>query len=90
EIANRFFDTPVGLLKSGYSADVIIADYIPQTPLTATNYSSHLLFGVNGKCITHTISSGKLLMKDREILIADEKALMAKSRELATHLWNKF
>lgn len=88
-IVNRFFDTPVGILKAGASADVIIAEYIPQTPLTPNNIYSHLLFGLNGRCITTTIASGKILMKDREILVADELRLMAKARALASELWKR-
>ncbi|MGL4343628.1 MAG: putative aminohydrolase SsnA [Cellulosilyticaceae bacterium] len=89
QIAGRFFDSPLGVLKPGAAADIIVVDYIPQTPLHASNINSHLLFGVNGKCVTHTIANGQVLMKDREILVADEKSLMAKSRELAAALWNR-
>lgn len=89
QIASRFFDSPLGILKPGAAADVIVVDYTPQTPLQASNINAHLLFGVNGKCVTHTIASGKVLMKDRQILVADEERLMAKSRELAAALWKK-
>lgn len=89
KIAERLFNKPIGILKAGAPADVIIADYIPQTPLTENNFNSHLIFGLNGRCVTTTIAKGKILMKDREILVADEAALMAKSRMLAEALWNR-
>ncbi|MHC1750545.1 MAG: putative aminohydrolase SsnA [Cellulosilyticaceae bacterium] len=89
KITERFFDAPVGVLKAGAAADVIIADYVPQTPLTAANVNSHILFGVNGRCVTTTIAGGKVLMKDREILVADEAALMATAREKAAALWSR-
>lgn len=86
QICARFFDTPVGALVPGAAADVIVVEYIPQTPMTAENIDSHLLFGVNGRCVTTTIASGKILMRDRELLVADEAALMARSRELCAAL----
>lgn len=86
-IINRLFNEQVGVLKVGASADVIVVDYVPQTPLTATNYMSHILFGLTGRQVTTTVARGQILMKDREILVADEEALMAKSREKAAALW---
>lgn len=88
-IVNRFFDTPVGILKPGAAADVIIAEYIPQTPLTASNINSHILFGLNGRCVTTTIANGNVLMENREIIVADEALLMTKARELAAALWKR-
>ena len=89
KIVSRFFTKSVGVLKPGYAADVIVADYIPQTPLNTHTLNGHLLFGLNGSCVTTTIANGKVLMKDRQILIADEERLMAKSRQLAQALWNR-
>ncbi|MDU6855871.1 MAG: putative aminohydrolase SsnA [Clostridiales bacterium] len=89
KIVSRFFTKSVGVLKPGYAADVLVADYIPQTPLNTHTLNGHLLFGLNGRCVTTTIANGKVLMKDRQILIADEERLMAKSRQLAQALWNR-
>lgn len=89
QMATRIFNKPIGILKKGAVADLIIADYIPQTPLTKTNYKSHLLFGLNGRCVTTTIAKGQILMKDRQILVADEAELMSRSRQLAQNLWNR-
>ena len=36
------------------------------------NINSHLLFGVNGAMVQTTICNGKVLMKDREVLVCDE------------------
>lgn len=88
-IVNRFFNTPIGVLRPGAAADVIIADYVPQTPLTAANSNAHILFGLNGHSITTTIARGRVLMANREIVVADEMALMARARELATALWKR-
>lgn len=88
KIANRYFNAPLGVLKAGAYADVIVTDYDPLTPMDATNCNGHILFGMNGRCVTTTVCNGKVLMRDREILVADEKELMAKCRQSAKALWN--
>lgn len=85
-IANRYFKTPLGVLKEGAAADVIVIDYDPLTPLTKDNINGHLLFGVNGAMTQTTICNGKVLMKDRELLVADEEKVMADCRQSASEL----
>jgi len=36
------------------------------------------------------IASGKVLMKDRQLLFLDEAEITAKSRELAVRVWERF
>ncbi len=88
-IAARYYQKPLGLLKEGAYADVIITDYDPLTPMNETNCNSHILFGMNGRSVITTVANGQVLMKDREILVADEHEIMAKSREAAAKLWNR-
>ncbi|MDF2484604.1 MAG: chlorohydrolase [Herbinix sp.] len=85
-IANRYFDTPLGVLREGYAADVVVADYDPLTPLTADNINGHMLFGLNGSKIVTTMINGKVLMKDRELLFIDEAKAMADCRQQALNL----
>ena len=89
KIANRFFEKPLGVLQKGAYADIIVAEYDPLTPLNANNANSHILFGINGRCVTTTMINGKVLMKDSEIIGVDSEKIMAKSRELSSKLWSK-
>lgn len=86
-IANRYFDTPVGVLKEGAAADVIVIDYDPLTPMDDTNANGHILFGVTGKMVKTTMINGKVLMKDHELLYIDEEKEMAECREESKKLW---
>ena len=86
-IAARFFEKPLGILKKGAYADVIITDYDPLTPMDGGNANSHILFGMNGRSVTTTICNGKVLMQDRVLTGIDEAELMAKCRESAKTLW---
>lgn len=88
EIGGRYFkDAPLGVLKEGAAADVIVTDYIPDTPMDSANANSHILFGMCGKSVTTTVVDGRVLMKDRRILVADEDEILARCRESAAKLW---
>ncbi|PKO20310.1 MAG: hydrolase [Chloroflexi bacterium HGW-Chloroflexi-1] len=88
-LARRFFPKPVGELRVGAFADIIFLDYHPTTPLSPGNLPWHILFGVDGAHVTHTIASGKALMQDRRLTTLDEAAITAKARELAAGVWKR-
>ena len=85
-IGNRFFGTKLGVIEQGAAADIVVADYDPLTPMDASNYDSHILFGMSGKSIVTTIINGVIKMKDRELVGIDEGAVMAKCRERSAAL----
>lgn len=90
-LANVFFPTAtIGKLVPGAFADIIFVDYEPNTPLTADNLPWHIIFGFQQSMVTTTIVAGKVLMKDRELLTLDEKAIGAKAREIAPKVWERY
>jgi len=86
-IAGRFFKHPLGVLKKGAYADVIVTDYDPLTPMDGGNANGHILFGMNGRSVVTTVCNGKVLMRDRKVLVADEAAVMKECRASAAKLW---
>ncbi len=90
-LAGVFFpQAPVGVLEPGAFADIILADYHPITPMTAGNIPWHILFGFEASAVTMTMCAGKVLMRDRELLFLDEKAITARSRAIATKTWKRY
>ncbi len=87
-IANRYFKTPLGVLKEGAVGDVIVVDYNPPTQLDASNINGHILFGMTGRDVVTTVANGRVLMKDREIKVIDVEEAMAKCREESAKLWH--
>ena len=87
-IANRYFKTPLGVLKEGAAGDVIVVDYNPPTQLDASNINGHILFGMTGSDVVTTVANGRVLMKDREIKVIDVEEAMAKCREESANLWH--
>lgn len=86
-IGTRYFDEPLGVLKAGAAADIVVMDYKPYTPFSDKNIDGHILFGMNGRqCIT-TVANGRILMKNRELIGIDEEEINAKILETAKDLW---
>lgn len=89
QIAARYFEKPLGVIKEGAYADIIVTDYDPYTEMTESNINSHVLFGMQGRSVVTTMINGKVVYKDREFVNVDEKAMMAKIREVSKNYWNK-
>lgn len=91
EIASRVWGFPIGELKEGAAADVILMDYLPPTPLDNGTVLGHLIFGISQAVVDTTICGGRVLMEGRKLNIdLDEVEMAAKSRELAVKLWDRF
>lgn len=89
-IASECFGRTVGKLIPGASADLIVVDYDPPTPMCPTNISSHVLFGMSGRSVVTTIIGGRVLMQDRKLTMIDEEQIMANARVSAAKLWQRF
>ncbi len=89
KIARLFWKRPLGELAVGALADIILLDYIPFTLLTADNFPWHLIFGMDGTHVTHTICAGKVLMRDRVLTELDEETIAAHAREHALKVWKR-
>ena len=87
--ANRFFETPLGVLKPGAAGDVIVLDYRPPTPLTAENLDLHLLAAAGTARVSTTAGAGKLLMEYGVLRCADEEKLLDGARKQAADLWRR-
>jgi cytosine/adenosine deaminase-related metal-dependent hydrolase len=89
KICANFWDAPVGELSVGAYADIILLDYYPFTEMTAGNFPWHVIFGVDGSNVTHTICGGKILMRDRELVDLDEEAIAAQAMKLSKQVWKR-
>jgi putative selenium metabolism protein SsnA len=88
-VASLFWNKPVGVLEPGALADIILLDYCPFTPLTDGNFPWHIVFGMDGSQVTHTICGGQLLMHERRLLTFDESAIAGRAKELAKGVWRR-
>lgn len=89
KIAQKHFEGMFGIIKKDANADVIVVDYNPLTPMNASNYNSHILFGMMGKSVDTTIVNGKIVVRRGQIVNVDENKILEKTRELSAELWNR-
>ena len=91
ELVSRLWGFPLGTLQEGAAADVILVDYHAPTPLNSDTVLGHLVFGISQATVDTTICGGRVLMEGKRLTLdVDEAALAARSRELATSLWERF
>ncbi|MDL2254027.1 putative aminohydrolase SsnA [Ruminococcaceae bacterium OttesenSCG-928-I18] len=88
-ICERFFDTPLGILRPGAAADVIVLGYTPHTPLQAATLAGHVMFGLSGRCVDTSFIAGKYVMKDRVMQTLDEEDILAKARTQCADFWKR-
>ena len=89
DIAARQFGIRLGEIAPGRPADLAIIDYEPPTPMSEANFLGHLIFGLVDATVDTTVCRGKILMKNKQILVLDEKRIAARSRELAPKVWQR-
>ncbi|HZQ10331.1 MAG TPA: putative aminohydrolase SsnA [Anaerolineae bacterium] len=89
KICANFWNAPLGVIAPGAYADIMLLDYLPFTDMTSGNFPWHVIFGIDGSNVTHTICGGQLLMRNRELLTLDEEAITAKAHELSREVWKR-
>lgn len=90
-LAGLFFpEAPLGVLRPGAYADLILVDYHPFTPLTEDNLPWHIVFGFHESMITTTIVAGQVLMRDRKLLTLDEEEIAARARQQVPAVWERY
>lgn len=91
QLAHTFFpEMPIGQLIEGARADMIFVDYHPFTPLSIGNLPWHVLFGFESSMVTTTIVDGRVLMRDRQLITLDERAIAEEARALAPGVWERY
>lgn len=80
-----------GSLEPGKRADITIIDMTrvhnwPQFNNHVETVYSRLVYAAKSTDVAHVMCNGRWLMRDRELLTVDEKAIMAKAAQLATQI----
>jgi putative selenium metabolism protein SsnA len=90
-IVERLFGIQAGKIKPGYVGDCILFDYDPPTPLDATTWAGHLIFGLSQTPVDSTIVGGRVLMRERVLAPElNEKETLRQARQHAQAMWQRF
>ena len=89
--AGSFLDQPLlGELTAGAPADIAVIDAPPPTPIDPDRVFGHLVYGAAGAAVRHTVASGKVLMRDFELVTIDLEKTTREAREIAPRVWERF
>ena len=88
-IASRHFGYDIGIIKEGGAADLVVLDYMPNTPLNSVNYTGHITFGMSGAMVSGTIIGGETVYWNRAFTKVDEGKIYRDSRQFAQKLWDR-
>jgi len=69
--------------------NLVVLDYDTPTEINKNNFLGHFIFGIDSKHVQHVISSGKLIVKDKEIMTVNEKEVLDFTKAEAKKLWQK-
>ena len=74
----------IGSLEPGKRADVIVVGMTAARQTPMYNPVSHLVYTTRGDDVRTTIVNGKVLMRDRKVLVLNETSVLADARQWAT------
>jgi cytosine/adenosine deaminase-related metal-dependent hydrolase len=93
ETYRRFRNVHHYLNSNGFEGDgennLVVLDYDSPTPFSSENFLGHFLFGMESRHVRDVISSGKLIVRNREIITVNEQEILTESKIQAKRLWNR-
>ena len=89
-VAQRRFFPQTGDFTVGSRADIAVLDYVPVTPITASNLIAHLVYGAREARAWLTIVDGKVLYEDGAPTFVDEERFESHARKVAARLHERF
>jgi 5-methylthioadenosine/S-adenosylhomocysteine deaminase len=73
----------IGSLEAGKRADLVIVDVRDPRLVPMYDPVSHLVYATKGADVRHVIVEGEVILRDRDVLTLDERAVMARAAALA-------
>ncbi|QSQ28597.1 amidohydrolase family protein [Pyxidicoccus parkwayensis] len=86
-LVSQLFESPVGPMREGALADLLILDYLPATPLTAENLAWHVVFGLGSRHVEAVMVDGVWRMWARRPLSVNPTVVAEQAREAAAAVW---
>jgi len=90
EILRKIWGLELGRIEAGARADLILVDYFPPTPLRPDNLFGHMLFGISNAAVDTLLVNGRVVVRNKECVTVDERAVAEGAKARARALWDRF
>jgi putative selenium metabolism protein SsnA len=84
--ASKCLGVKLGVLEVGAAADLVLTSYRPATLMTADNLAGHFLFAMGPEFVRDVMIAGWWVMRKGHVVTCDERAIRARSVEVAREL----
>lgn len=88
-LATHAFGLPVGPLREGAAADLVVMDYQPPTPLDASTLAAHVQAGLSSRSVESVMVDGLWRLWKRRPLAVDPVEVARAAREAAQAVWRR-
>jgi cytosine/adenosine deaminase-related metal-dependent hydrolase len=82
-MASEVFDAPLGPLREGALADLVVLDYRPATPLSTETLAAHLMLNISARDVEAVMVDGVWRMWARRALSVNVEELAARAHGVA-------
>ena len=89
QLAGSLFGQPFGTLEKGSAADLVVADYLPPTPIDGRNAMWHALFGLRTSMIERVMVGGRWVLVDGNVPGLDMQDAFRNARCEAAGIWTR-
>jgi len=89
DLASRHFGAPLGVLRPGAYADLVLRDYPSPTPLHRDNVWGHYLFGLGAAPVTDVWVGGEQVVREGRVTGVHEESIAQEATERSQALWDR-
>lgn len=88
DLLERYFDKNFGKIEKGYTADLVVYDYVPPTTLMDENLAGHFIYGFSSRDVETVIINGNIVYENRKFPF-DIHPIYSEARGEAKKLWER-
>ncbi len=90
KVVNDLFGIKSGMIESGYTADIIVVDYEPFTPMNEENFYSHLIYGMTDHFrVVDVYVNGEKVLSNGNPTLVDYERVRKDAQRVAKKMWER-
>lgn len=89
QLASEYLGLPLGVLREGAPADLVLVEYPRATPLSSENLAGHWFFGLSPAHIHSTMVGGRWIVRNRVLTDTSLYGKLREAEQVAKRLWTR-